>query len=145
MAMNQKRRAGEKKALQKAKENYAEEKCIVDFEWTGEFVKDGHLCESVQVNSTLKHSVLFDNLSILPTNSNPWWNCVQIQVSLDAGEPFGVILVKVDMYGNYPVRPPTMTILSKVHHPNVYKDGRVCMRFQTKYILSDVNVAIQPN
>ena len=49
------------------------------------------------------------------------------------------------MYGNYPVRPPTMTILSKVHHPNVYKDGRVCMRFQTKYILSDVNVAIQPN
>ena len=71
MAMNQKRRAGEKKALQKAKENYAEEKCIVDFEWTGEFVKDGHLCESVQVNSTLKHSVLFDNLSILPTNLNP--------------------------------------------------------------------------
>ena len=52
MAMNQKRRAGEKKALQQAKENYAEEKCIVDFEWTGEFVKDGHLCESVQVNST---------------------------------------------------------------------------------------------
>ena len=54
MAMNQKRRAGEKKALQKAKENYAEEKCIVDFEWNGEFVKDGHLCESVQVNSTLR-------------------------------------------------------------------------------------------
>merc|ERR1719209_1515343 len=90
------------KALQQAKENYAEEKCIVDFEWTGEFVKDGHLCESVQV-------------------------------SLDAGEPFGVIMVKVDMYGNYPVRPPTMTILSKVHHPNVYKDGRVCMRLPFCY------------
>ena len=69
--MNQKRRAGEMKALQQAKANYAEEKCIVDFEWTGEFVKDGHLCESVQVNSTLQQSVLFDNLSILPTNSNP--------------------------------------------------------------------------
>ena len=54
-------------------------------------------------------------------------------MAIDAGEPFGVIMVEVEMSGNYPVRPPTMTIISKVHHPNVYKDGRVCMRFQTTY------------
>ena len=57
----------------------------------------------------------------------------QSSSSVSNSEPFGVILVKVDMYGNYPVRPPTMTILSKVHHPNVYKDGRVCMRLPFCY------------
>ena len=55
------------KALQEAKD----EKCIVDFQWTGEVVKDGRLCESVQVNSSLKHPLLVDNLSKLPSKLNP--------------------------------------------------------------------------
>ena len=67
MALNRKRKAGEMKALQEAKD----EMCIVDFQWTGEVVKDGRLCESVQVNSSLKHPLLVDNLSKLPSKLNP--------------------------------------------------------------------------
>ena len=56
-----------------------------------------------------------------------------MQVKLDVGPPYGQIDVKVDLPSDYPFRPPTMTITSRIFHPNVYKDsGLVCMRWFKK-------------
>ena len=52
-----------------------------------------------------------------------------MQVKLDAGPPYGLIEVVIALPGNYPFAPPSMTIRSKIVHPNVYKEsGLVCMR-----------------
>ena len=56
-----------------------------------------------------------------------------VQVKLDVGPPYGPIDVKVDLPCDYPFKPPTMAITSRIFHPNVYKEsGLVCMRWFLK-------------
>ena len=52
-----------------------------------------------------------------------------MQVKVDLGDPYGVIEVMINTPSTYPFEPPTMTIRSKIVHPNVYREsGLVCMR-----------------
>ncbi|KAL7671470.1 hypothetical protein ACOME3_006366 [Neoechinorhynchus agilis] len=39
----------------------------------------------------------------------------------------GVFFASLKFPEDYPLNPPTMTFLTKVFHPNVYPDGRVCI------------------
>lgn len=45
------------------------------------------------------------------------------------GTPYseGVFLARLNFPSDYPLNPPTMRFLSPIYHPNVYKDGRVCI------------------
>jgi len=45
------------------------------------------------------------------------------------GTPYqgGIFEARMKFPDDYPMAPPTLTILSEFWHPNVYKDGRVCI------------------
>jgi ubiquitin-protein ligase len=35
------------------------------------------------------------------------------------------IVIKFDM--DYPIKPPSLTFLTPMYHPNIYKDGKICI------------------
>ena len=39
----------------------------------------------------------------------------------------GVFIAKLSFPQDYPLNPPKMRFLSKIFHPNIYPDGRVCI------------------
>ena len=39
----------------------------------------------------------------------------------------GVFIAKLSFPQDYPLNPPSMRFLSKIFHPNIYPDGRVCI------------------
>ncbi|KAM7534620.1 hypothetical protein Aperf_G00000105479 [Anoplocephala perfoliata] len=45
------------------------------------------------------------------------------------GTPFegGVFIARLTFPSDYPLSPPKMRFISKIFHPNVYPDGRVCI------------------
>lgn len=54
------------------------------------------------------------------------WRCA-ITGPEDTPYEFGVFEARLDFPRDYPLSPPTMKFVTPVLHPNVYKDGKVCI------------------
>ncbi|KAJ6240654.1 hypothetical protein M0813_24019 [Anaeramoeba flamelloides] len=39
----------------------------------------------------------------------------------------GIFKLKLDFSEEYPNKPPSVKFISKIFHPNVYNDGRICL------------------
>lgn len=54
------------------------------------------------------------------------WRCL-ITGPVDTPYEYGVFEATLDFPNDYPLSPPTMKFKTPILHPNVYKDGRVCI------------------
>jgi ubiquitin-protein ligase len=57
------------------------------------------------------------------------------------------LCLTLDFTEEYPTKPPTVKILTKMFHPNVYNDGRICLdilkeKWSPAYDVSSVLVSI---
>lgn len=63
-----------------------------------------------------------------PVNENNLfkWHCLLVGPS---GTPYedGVFQATMTFPSDYPLSPPKLKFTSKIFHPNIYKDGRVCI------------------
>ena len=39
----------------------------------------------------------------------------------------GLFQLKLEFTENYPNKPPNVKFISEMFHPNIYKDGRICL------------------
>lgn len=59
------------------------------------------------------------------------------------GSPYegGTFLVEISFPNNYPIKPPDLKVITKIYHPEVSTDGKVCQASQTwnpKMTIADV-------
>ena len=45
------------------------------------------------------------------------------------GTPYegGIFNIVIKFDNNYPLKPPSLTFLTPMYHPNIYKDGKICI------------------
>jgi ubiquitin-conjugating enzyme E2 A len=54
------------------------------------------------------------------------WN-VQILGPKDTPFEEGIFDIKIIFDNTYPIKPPSVKFLSKIFHPNIYFDGKICV------------------
>ena len=91
--------------ISKKKEN-AKKKLLADF-------------ENIQINPS-------DNFSAVPNETNVMiWNAVVFGPQ-DSPYEYGVFRLTLTFCDEYPYIPPQVQFTSKIFHPNVFSDGKVC-------------------
>ena len=91
--------------ISKKKEN-AKKKLLADF-------------ENIQINPS-------DNFSAVPNQTNVMiWNAV-IFGPQDSPYEYGVFKLTLKFCDEYPYIPPQVQFTSKIFHPNIFSDGKVC-------------------
>ncbi|GMM44616.1 E2 ubiquitin-conjugating protein [Pichia kluyveri] len=69
-----------------------------------------------------------DGIIASPLNDNDLfhWRCI-ITGPNDTPYEFGIFEAILNFPSDYPLSPPTMKFLTPIFHPNIYKDGKVCI------------------
>ena len=67
-----------------------------------------------------------DGVEIVNTEDISNWKAI---IHGPPGTPFenGKFDMELKFYDNYPVKPPTVKFISEIFHPNVYRDGKICV------------------
>jgi ubiquitin-conjugating enzyme E2 A len=66
------------------------------------------------------------NITILPPENILIWYA-KIYGPKDSPFENGVFDIKLSFDNDYPVKPPSVKFLSKMFHPNIYRDGFICI------------------
>ena len=60
-----------------------------------------------------------------PTNILIW--TAVIEGPTDSPYENGHFPIKIKFSSEYPIKPPSVQFLNKMYHPNIYRDGKVCV------------------
>ena len=67
-----------------------------------------------------------DGVEIVNTDDISTWKAI---IYGPPGTPFenGKFDMELKFYDTYPVKPPSVKFVSEIFHPNVYRDGKICV------------------
>lgn len=67
-----------------------------------------------------------DGVEIIPTKDICHWNAI-IDGPKDTPFENGKFNMELKFSDNYPVKPPSVKFTSDMFHPNIYRDGKICV------------------